>query len=64
MMYITSDAHAMAVLTALRDIANRAGSPMMQYSLEYQLKEQRESLNWIAEKAATAIQILQDKGTL
>lgn len=39
----------------LREIANRAGAPTMHYSPERERTEQRESLNWIAKRAAEAL---------
>lgn len=49
----------MDVMTVLRDIANRAGAPTMDYSPETALHEQRESLDWIAIKAADLIRDMQ-----
>ena len=40
---------------ALREIANRAGSPTMDYSPGIERGEQRASLDWIAVKAADAL---------
>jgi len=40
---------------ALREIANRAGAPTMGYSPPNELREQRESLDWIAARAAEAL---------
>lgn len=43
------------MIEVLCDIANRAGSPTMDYSPENALKEQRASLDWIAARAAEGI---------
>lgn len=40
---------------ALREIANRAGAPTMQYAGAVEKEEQRETLNWIAARAANAL---------
>jgi hypothetical protein len=47
----------MSIETMLIEIANRAGAPTMDYCSEAVLCEQRESLNWIAAKAAEAIKL-------
>jgi hypothetical protein len=40
---------------ALREIVNRAGAPTCHYGPEVEREEQRESLNWIAMRAANAL---------
>lgn len=40
---------------ALREIANRAGAPDMQYAGSVEKEEQRKSLDWIAARAAKAL---------
>lgn len=47
-----------ALKLALREIANRAGAPTMQYCRENERREQRDSLNWIAKRAADALATL------
>jgi hypothetical protein len=46
------------ILQALREIANRAGAPTMDYCVSVKVEEQRLSLEWIAHRAAEAIKIL------
>ena len=49
------------LLDALRQIANRAGSPTMDYNPDYVIIEQRASLDWIAVRAAQAIKVVRDE---
>jgi hypothetical protein len=48
----------MNTLKRLRAIANRAGSPTMDYAPDVVICEQRDSLDWIAHEAAEAIKEL------
>lgn len=44
-----------SILDRLRKIANRAGQPISGYCPEADVKSQRQSLDWIAAEATTAI---------
>ena len=47
-----------SVLDRLREIANRASRPVMDYDRAVAYSEQRDSLDWIARQAAIAIKEL------
>lgn len=47
--------HLEELRKALREIANRAGSPTMHYFPEMERQEQRASLDWIAVRALQAL---------
>ena len=45
------------LMMALREIANRAGAPTMTYAPDTVIYEQRASLDWIALRAKSALDI-------